>query len=118
MPTSRRTTGSAPSGPGKRKPASATAAETRRKQAQRAAALLKQIGDPTRLQVLMMLHAGERNVGAICQDLSLTQPALSHHLALLRHGGIIRPRREGKSNFYSLTDLGQGLVRVAHALVA
>jgi DNA-binding transcriptional ArsR family regulator len=117
MPTSSRSTGSPPSRTGKRKATAQTAAERRGAQAQKAAALLKQIGDPTRLQVLLLLDDGERNVGALCQDLSLTQPALSHHLALLRHGGIIRPRREGKSNYYSLSELGQHLVRVARALV-
>ena len=37
---------------------------------------------------------------------SQSQPAVSHHLALLRHGGIIAPRRQGKNNFYSLTETG------------
>jgi len=35
-----------------------------------------------------------------------SQPATSHHLALLRHGGIIAPRRQGKNNSYALTDAG------------
>ena len=32
-------------------------------------------------------------IGALCAQLSQSQPAVSHHLALLRHGGIIAPRR-------------------------
>ena len=37
--------------------------------------------------------------------------------ALMRHGGIITPRRQGKNNFYSLTDLGEELARVVKAVL-
>src|SRR3954452_1114885 len=74
-------------------------AEQRLKQAQRASILLKQVSDPTRLQVVLMLSEGEKHVGGLCEQLSQSQPAVSHHLALLRHGGIISPRRQGKNNF-------------------
>jgi DNA-binding transcriptional ArsR family regulator len=93
------------------------ATEQRQKQAQRAAILLKQVSDPTRLQVVMMLAEGERHVGALCEDLSQTQPAVSHHLALLRHGSIIAPRRQGKNNFYALTDTGEELAKVVKSLM-
>lgn len=66
-------------------------ATVRLKQAQRAAVLLKQVSDPTRLQVILMLGEGEKHVGALCETLNQSQPATSHHLALLRHGGIITP---------------------------
>ena len=52
------------------------------------------------------------------RQLSQSQPAVSHHLALLRHGGIIAPRRQGKNNFYSLTDTGTDLARVVKNLIA
>ena len=59
--------------------------------------LLKQVSDPTRLQVLMLLSEKERNVTELCADLGTqSQPAVSHHLALLRHGRLIEPRRAGK----------------------
>lgn len=74
-----------------------------------AAALLKQASDPTRLQVLGMLAEGEKHVGAICAQMNMSQPAVSHHLALLRHGGLIQLRRAGKENHYSLTEKGQRL---------
>ena len=63
----------------------------------RAAVRLKQVSDPTRLQVILMLSEGERHVGGLCGELSQSQPAVSHHLALLRHGGIIAPRRGGRT---------------------
>jgi DNA-binding transcriptional ArsR family regulator len=86
--------------------------------ARRASILLKHVSDPTRLQVILILADGERHVGALCSQLSQSQPAVSHHLALLRHGGIIAPRRQGKNNFYSLTDTGTDLAKVVKNLIA
>jgi DNA-binding transcriptional ArsR family regulator len=83
-----------------------------------AAELLKQVSDPTRLQVLMLLSDKERNVTEICSDLgSQSQPAVSHHLALLRHGRLIEPRRSGKHNYYYLTEQGRELAKVVNNLV-
>lgn len=96
----------------------ARAADQRLKQAQAASILLKQVSDPTRLRVILMLGEGERHVGSLCDELDQSQPATSHHLALLRHGGIIVPRRQGKNNFYSLTDRGEELARVVRDFMA
>jgi DNA-binding transcriptional ArsR family regulator len=92
-------------------------AEQRFQKARRASILLKHVSDPTRLQVILILAEGERHVGALCAQLSQSQPAVSHHLALLRHGGIIAPRRQGKNNFYSLTETGSDLARVVNNLI-
>src|SRR5262245_15869524 len=84
----------------------------------RVAELLKQVSDPTRLQVLMLLSDKERNVTELCSDLGTqSQPAVSHHLALLRHGRLIEPRRAGKHNFYALTDAGRQLAMVVNSVV-
>jgi DNA-binding transcriptional ArsR family regulator len=94
-------------------PAARPAAEIRR-----VAELLKQVSDPTRLQVLMLLSEKERNVTELCADLGTqSQPAVSHHLALLRHGRLIEPRRSGKHNFYGLTDAGRQLAHVVNSVV-
>jgi DNA-binding transcriptional ArsR family regulator len=98
--------------------ASAKAVDQRFQQAKRASILLKHVSDPTRLQVILILAEGERHVGALCAQLSQSQPAVSHHLALLRHGNIIAPRRQGKNNFYSLTETGAELARVVKNLIA
>ena len=85
----------------------------------RVAELLKQVSDPTRLQVLMLLSEKERNVTELCADLGTqSQPAVSHHLALLRHGRLIEPRRSGKHNFYALTDAGRELAQVVNSVVS
>ena len=49
-------------------------ADQRLKQAQRAAMLLKQVSDPTRLQVILMLSEGEKHVGALCEQLNRASP--------------------------------------------
>jgi DNA-binding transcriptional ArsR family regulator len=92
-------------------------AEQRLKQVQKAAMLLKQVSDPTRLQVILMLSDGEKHVGALSDELNQSQPAVSHHLALLRHGGIIAPRRQGKNNFYGLTEAGEELAKIVKDLI-
>jgi DNA-binding transcriptional ArsR family regulator len=92
-------------------------AALRFKQAQQAANLLKMVSDPTRLQVVMMLSDGEKHVGALCETLGQSQPAVSHHLALLRHGSIIAPRRQGKNNFYALTEAGEKLASIVKTVI-
>jgi DNA-binding transcriptional ArsR family regulator len=99
----------------------ATAAAPARPTAEirRVAELLKQVSDPTRLQVLILLNERERNVTELCSDLGTqSQPAVSHHLALLRHGRLIEPRRSGKHNFYALTDAGRQLAHVVNSVVS
>ena len=57
----------------------------------------------TRLRVLMyLIREGELHVTALCDKLGQSQPAVSHHLALLRVAGLIEARRDGKHNFYSI----------------
>jgi DNA-binding transcriptional ArsR family regulator len=87
------------------------------RQAQRASMLLKQVSDPTRLQLVLMLAEGEKHVGGLCEQLSQSQPAVSHHLALLRHGGLIAPRRQGKNNYYGLTESGEHLAGVVKEIM-
>ena len=88
----------------------------RTKTLQRTAILLKQVSDPTRLQVVTLLSEGESHVGGLCDQFNISQPAVSHHLALLRHGGIVDRRRQGKNTFYSLTDTGYRLSKIVKGL--
>jgi ArsR family transcriptional regulator, zinc-responsive transcriptional repressor len=89
----------------------------RRMRIQRAAGLLKHVSDPTRLQVINLLSERERHVGGLCEELTQGQAAMSHHLALLRLGGIIDRRRQGQNNFYSLTDTGERLSHIVKGVV-
>lgn len=64
--------------------------------------VMRLLADPTRLRVLTMLQANEMNVTALCGQLDLAQPTVSHHLGLLRTMGLVNTRRDGKQIFYSL----------------
>ena len=64
--------------------------------------LLRLLSDKTRLNILLMLSGGERNVSSLCDALRLPQPTVSHHLGLLRMSNIITGRRDGKQVFYGL----------------
>ena len=65
--------------------------------------LFKLLSDDTRLRILYYLtQKHELHVRALCELLGESQPAVSHHLALLRVAGLIERRREGKHNYYGL----------------
>jgi ArsR family transcriptional regulator len=67
------------------------------------AQVFKLLSDETRLRILIYLaQSGELHVTDLCTRLGQSQPAVSHHLALLRVSGLIESRREGKHNFYSV----------------
>jgi ArsR family transcriptional regulator len=58
------------------------------------------LSDPTRLGILGMLVTGPKNVTALCKALGVKQPMASHHLGLLRMGGLVIGTRKGKSMIY------------------
>src|SRR5437867_6240510 len=71
-------------------------------QLEQLANLFRLLSDRTRLNLLMLLADGERNVTKLCELLKLPQPTVSHHLGLLRMSSVIGNRRNGKQVFYSL----------------
>ena len=82
------------------------------------AQVFKLLSDDTRLRILFYLaQNSEIHVTDLCSRLGQSQPAVSHHLALLRVSGLIESRREGKHNFYSVrTDhFGELLVNLFSA---
>lgn len=65
--------------------------------------VFKLLSDETRLRILLYLtRERELHVTALCDKLGQSQPAVSHHLALLRVAGLIEARRDGKHNYYSV----------------
>jgi DNA-binding transcriptional ArsR family regulator len=61
------------------------------------------LSDATRLRIIDILFREERiNVSHLSNTLRMSQPAVSHHLTILRYAGFVDFRREGKSNFYFL----------------
>ena len=65
------------------------------------------LGDKTRLAIMALLADGEMNVTTIQNKLKLPQSSTSHHLNLLRIGGLVTSRRQGKQIFYSYADLSK-----------
>lgn len=65
--------------------------------------VFKLLSDETRLRILLHLtRTDELHVRAFCEMLRQSQPAVSHHLALLRAAELVELRREGKHNYYRL----------------
>ena len=62
---------------------------------------LKQLGDPTRLQIFWILCHCEECVADIAAMVDMSSPAVSHHLRLLKSSGLITSRREGKEMYYT-----------------
>jgi ArsR family transcriptional regulator len=60
------------------------------------------LADRTRLAMLKMLRTGPKNVTALCAGVGRKQPLVSHHLGLLRVGGLVVAKRTGKSVIYTL----------------
>ena len=67
-----------------------------------AAAFLKLLANPNRLMILCHLLDSELSVSALNAHLPLSQSALSQHLAVLRHAGVVNTRREHQVIFYRL----------------
>ncbi len=99
------------------KPRLAIKQSAREDQARRASTLLKNVSDPTRLEIVLILANGEQHVRTLHVRLGQSQPTVSYHLALLRAARIIAPRREGANKFYGLTDAGCALSEVVRSLL-
>lgn len=65
---------------------------------------LKAISHEGRLMILCHLATGEKSVTELEELLSARQAAVSQQLSRLRMEGLVSPRRDGKTIFYSLTD--------------
>jgi len=65
--------------------------------------LFRLLADTTRLRVVMLLQqAGELCVCELTHALDLSQPKISRHLAHLREGGLLLPRRDGLWMYYRI----------------
>lgn len=69
--------------------------------AETAAAFLTLLGNEKRLVIVSHLMQGEMSVGAIAKKVSLSQSALSQHLAKLRGADLVETRRDRQTIYYS-----------------
>lgn len=68
------------------------------------AEIFKLISDGSRLRILWLLCHCEECVSNIAAAMDMSDPAVSHHLKLLRKSGLIVGRRDGKEVYYKLAD--------------
>jgi ArsR family transcriptional regulator len=62
----------------------------------------KAIADDTRQKIMSECCCCWISVGDLTCKLGVTQPTVSHHLAILRDAGLVNIREEGKQTFYTL----------------
>jgi ArsR family transcriptional regulator len=67
------------------------------------AEIAKALGNPLRLRILDLVGDREVAYGALLDDLGVSKPNLSQHLARLRQAGVVSVRREGAHVYYRLT---------------
>ncbi|HEX9461503.1 MAG TPA: metalloregulator ArsR/SmtB family transcription factor [Alphaproteobacteria bacterium] len=85
--------------------------------ARKASALLKAMANERRLLILCYLAERERSVGELESLITLSQSALSQHLARLRRDGLVATRREAQTIYYSLAGREAGaIMETLHAL--
>jgi ArsR family transcriptional regulator len=85
--------------------------------ARQASEFMKALAHEGRLVILCHLVHGEKSVGELETLLRARQAAVSQQLARLRHEGLVRGRREGKTIYYSIGDPKvRLLIETLHAL--
>ena len=73
--------------------------------AAKAVAMLRAVGNEHRLLILcLLIEHGEMTVGALNENVALSQSALSQHLARMREDGLVAARREAQSIHYRIDD--------------
>ncbi|GHF78501.1 DNA-binding transcriptional ArsR family regulator [Amycolatopsis bartoniae] len=60
------------------------------------------LAEPRRREILDLLRVRERPVGDLVERLSLTQPAVSKHLKVLREAGLVEVRQDAQRRWYRL----------------
>jgi DNA-binding transcriptional ArsR family regulator len=71
-----------------------------------AAAALKALGEPRRLEILDLLRKRPHSVGELAAEVDVTQQAVSQHLAVLDGAGLVEARKEGTRRVYAVRPAG------------
>ena len=74
------------------------------------ALIFKAFCDENRIRILKLLRGGEKCACKLLEEMSISQPTLSHHMKILCDSGIVVGRKEGKWMHYSISAEG---VRIA-----
>lgn len=70
------------------------------------------LADPTRRQIFERLAAGPKPVGKLAQDLPISRPAVSQHLAALKAAGLVTDHAEGARRIYRIDPKGLAAIRI------
>ncbi|GBE01217.1 putative HTH-type transcriptional regulator/MT0088 [bacterium BMS3Bbin06] len=68
------------------------------------AEVCKTLASPKRLEIIGVLKDGEKSVGELVEILGVPKANVSQHLAVMRHKGILKARREGVNIYYSIAN--------------
>lgn len=71
------------------------------------AEIIKALGHPARIEILILLKNTTKKkmtVTQIHEELGLTQPETSRHLAVMKNGSVLHCEKEGSNSYYSLND--------------
>jgi DNA-binding transcriptional ArsR family regulator len=71
---------------------------------QTVAFLAKSLSDENRLRILLSVSNGKKSVSSIVEELSLSQPLVSHHLKELKRSLLVAIERQGPFIYYELSD--------------
>jgi ArsR family transcriptional regulator len=66
--------------------------------------VLKTLAHPRRLEILHHLASGPRDVGSLADEMGVSQPNVSQHLAVMRSAGVVEAERHGREMRYRLVD--------------
>src|SRR5512140_3632427 len=69
------------------------------------------LGDPTRRLVFERLARRPMSVGKLASGLTVTRPAVSQHLKVLKDAGLVTDRREGTRRVYQVDPRGVEAMR-------
>ena len=64
--------------------------------------VFKALNDPTRREILQMLHENDLTAGEIAEKFNMSFPSISHHLDLLKQAKLVTSEKEGQYVYYSL----------------
>jgi ArsR family transcriptional regulator len=68
------------------------------------AEILKTLSNPRRLEIIHLLAHGPREVTRLAEEMGISQPNVSQHLALMRSAGVVEAERDGREVRYRLSD--------------
>jgi DNA-binding transcriptional ArsR family regulator len=75
-------------------------------------AVFKAIADPTRRAIIGLLGEEQASVSELQRRFTISQPAVSQHLRVLREAGLVSERREGRRRIYELNAEPLALARL------